>query len=429
MKNKVYLKKSIWYSCIVLMIMAVIMIVSFTIFQRKMEQTENENIARIMALVNKEYPDVEPGDMARMLKKAYAEKTSDNAFVKIFGNASEKNSGKTSIKSEDNILEKYGYEVDSSYWIKEEKTITAIFFGCMLGVVLVTAFFIQGIFLMYNKKKDREISDITRLIEAINNKNYSLEIDSLSEDELSILKNEIYKTTVFLKENADNSMRDKESLKKSLQDISHQLKTPLTSILINLDNVMKDPDMEPEVRLRFLRQIRRDTESMNFMIQTLLKLSKFETNTITFNKNNVKLAEVLDDAIDNVAVLSDLRNVDIQKNIKGDIELYCDRSWMCEALKNIVKNAVEHSPEGSSVLISASKNKLYTEISVMDHGTGISEKDISHIFERFYKDQDASNDSIGIGLALSRDIIESQNGKIRVQSEPGSGTTFFIQIF
>ena len=429
MKNKVYLKKSIWYSCIVLMIMAVIMIVSFTIFQRKMEQTENENIARIMALVNKEYPDVEPGDMARMLKKAYAEKTSDNAFVKIFGNASEKNSGKTSIKSEDNILEKYGYEVDSSYWIKEEKTITAIFFGCMLGVVLVTAFSIQGIFLMYNKKKDREISDITRLIEAINNKNYSLEIDSLSEDELSILKNEIYKTTVFLKENADNSMRDKESLKKSLQDISHQLKTPLTSILINLDNVMKDPDMEPEVRLRFLRQIRRDTESMNFMIQTLLKLSKFETNTITFNKNNVKLAEVLDDAIDNVAVLSDLRNVDIQKNIKGDIELYCDRSWMCEALKNIVKNAVEHSPEGSSVLISASKNKLYTEISVMDHGTGISEKDISHIFERFYKDQDASNDSIGIGLALSRDIIESQNGKIRVQSEPGSGTTFFIQIF
>jgi signal transduction histidine kinase len=411
------------------MIMAVIMIVSFTIFQRKMEQTENENIARIMALVNKEYPDVEPGDMARMLKKAYAEKTSDNAFVKISGNASEKNSGKTSIKSEDNILEKYGYEVDSSYWIKEEKTITAIFFGCMLGVVLVTAFSIQGIFLMYNKKKDREISDITRLIEAINNKNYSLEIDSLSEDELSILKNEIYKTTVFLKENADNSMRDKESLKKSLQDISHQLKTPLTSILINLDNVMKDPDMEPEVRLRFLRQIRRDTESMNFMIQTLLKLSKFETNTITFNKNNVKLAEVLDDAIDNVAVLSDLRNVDIQKNIKGDIELYCDRSWMCEALKNIVKNAVEHSPEGSSVLISASKNKLYTEISVMDHGTGISEKDISHIFERFYKDQDASNDSIGIGLALSRDIIESQNGKIRVQSEPGSGTTFFIQIF
>jgi len=102
---------------------------------------------------------------------------------------------------------------------------------------------------------------------------------------------------------------------------------------------------------------------------------------------------------------------------------------MCEALKNILKNAVEHSPEGSSVDISVSKNKLYTEISIADHGTGISEKDISHIFERFYKDQDATNDSIGIGLALSRDIIESQNGKIRVQSEPGRGTTFFIQIF
>lgn len=370
----------------------------------KIEHTENEKIANILTLVNKEYPKVKQYDIAKIMKKA--------------------SKGNT-----DNILSKYGYEVDSSFWIKEEKTITTVFLGWMLGAVIITALCIELIFLMYNKKKDSEINDITKLIEAINNKNYSLEIDSLSEDELSILKNEIYKTTIFLKENADNSARDKESLKKSLQDISHQLKTPLTSILINLDNVMKDSDMEPEVRFGFLRQIRRDTESMNFMIQTLLKLSKFETNTITFNQNNVKLVEIIDEAIDNVAALSDLRDVDIEKKIKGDIDLYCDRTWMCEALKNILKNAVEHSPEGSSVEISVSKNKLYTEISIADHGTGISEKDISHIFERFYKDQDATNDSIGIGLALSRDIIESQNGKIRVQSEPGRGTTFFIQIF
>ena len=370
----------------------------------KIEHTENEKIANILTLVNKEYPKVKQYDIAKIMKKA--------------------SKGNT-----DNILSKYGYEVDSSFWIKEEKTITTVFLGWMLGAVIITALCIELIFLMYNKKKDSEINDITKLIEAINNKNYSLEIDSLSEDELSILKNEIYKTTIFLKENADNSARDKESLKKSLQDISHQLKTPLTSILINLDNVMKDSDMEPEVRFGFLRQIRRDTESMNFMIQTLLKLSKFETNTITFNQNNVKLVEIIDEAIDNVAALSDLRDVDIEKKIKGDIDLYCDRTWMCEALKNILKNAVEHSPEGSSVDISVSKNKLYTEISIADHGTGISEKDISHIFERFYKDQDATNDSIGIGLALSRDIIESQNGKIRVQSEPGRGTTFFIQIF
>lgn len=384
--------------------MAIVMTLSFMIFQKKIEHTENEKIANILTLVNKEYPKVKQYDIAKIMKKA--------------------SKGNT-----DNILSKYGYEVDSSFWIKEEKTITTVFLGWMLGAVIITALCIELIFLMYNKKKDSEINDITKLIEAINNKNYSLEIDSLSEDELSILKNEIYKTTIFLKENADNSARDKESLKKSLQDISHQLKTPLTSILINLDNVMKDSDMEPEVRFGFLRQIRRDTESMNFMIQTLLKLSKFETNTITFNQNNVKLVEIIDEAIDNVAALSDLRDVDIEKKIKGDIDLYCDRTWMCEALKNILKNAVEHSPEGSSVDISVSKNKLYTEISIADHGTGISEKDISHIFERFYKDQDATNDSIGIGLALSRDIIESQNGKIRVQSEPGRGTTFFIQIF
>ncbi|MBP7059238.1 MAG: HAMP domain-containing histidine kinase [Lachnospiraceae bacterium] len=384
--------------------MAIVMTLSFMLFQKKLEHTENEKIANILNLVNKEYPKVQQYDIAKIMKKA-----------------SKGNTG--------NILSKYGYEVDSSFWIKEEKTITMVFLVWMLGAVIITVLCIELIFLIYNKKKDMEINDITKLIEAINHKNYSLEIDSLSEDELSILKNEIYKTTIFLKENAENSVRDKENLKKSLQDISHQLKTPLTSILINLENVMKDDEMKPEVRFGFLRQIRRDTESMNFMIQTLLKLSKFETNTITFNQNNVKLVEIIDEAIDNVAALSDLRNVDIEKKINEDIDLYCDRTWMCEALKNILKNAVEHSPGGSSVEISVSKNKLYTEISIADHGIGISKKDISHIFERFYKDQDASSDSVGIGLALSRDIIESQNGKIRVQSEPRCGTTFFVQIF
>ena len=404
MKNKIYLKKSIWCSCAVILVMAIVMTLSFMLFQKKLEQTENEKVANILNLVNKEYPKVQQYDIAKIMKKA-----------------SKGNTG--------NILSKYGYEVDSSFWIKEEKTITMVFLVWMLGAVIITSLCIELIFLIYNKKKDMEINDITKLIEAINHKNYSLEIDSLSEDELSILKNEIYKTTIFLKENAENSVRDKENLKKSLQDISHQLKTPLTSILINLENVMKDDEMKPEVRFGFLRQIRRDTESMNFMIQTLLKLSKFETNTITFNQNNVKLVEIIDEAIDNVAVLSDLRSVAIEKKINEDIDLYCDRTWMCEALKNILKNAVEHSPGGSSVEISVSKNKLYTEISIADHGIGISKKDISHIFERFYKDQDASSDSVGIGLALSRDIIESQNGKIRVQSEPRCGTTFFVQIF
>lgn len=196
------------------------------------------------------------------------------------------------------------------------------------------------IFLYSHLESDKEINKIIKCIEEINRKNYELDLDELSEDKLSILKQEIYKTTIMLKENAENSKIDKMNLKNSLQDISHQLKTPLTSINILLDNIIDDPQMDMETRNRFIIRIKREITSITFLVQSILKLSKFETNTISFIKESVSIKRMIDEVIDNVSNLSDLKNVDIEVYNNCHNEIECDFRWQVEALTNILKNAV-----------------------------------------------------------------------------------------
>ena len=190
----------------------------------------------------------------------------------------------------------------------------------------------------------------------------------MSEDELSILKNEIYKTTIMLKESAENSNKDKMNLKKSLEDISHQLKTPLTSILVMLDNIIEDPDMDINVRNDFVRDIKRNVVNINFLVQALLKLSKFDANTVHFIKKEYNLRSIVDESIKNVSTLCDLRNINIELNIKNDSKFMCDSKWQIEAITNILKNAVDHSKNNSTVTINLSNNNVYSMIEIIDKG-------------------------------------------------------------
>ena len=262
-----------------------------------------------------------------------------------------------------------------------------------ITILILSFIFLILIFLKYNKSKDKEIGEITKYIEEINKKNYTLHIDEISEDELSILKNEIYKTTVMLKENADNSIKDKKDLKNSLEDISHQLKTPL-----------------------------------NFLVQAILKLSKFDSNTINFIKEKISVKSIIDKCLQNVSTLCDLKNIKIEVVRNENATLYCDYMWQVEAITNIIKNCIDHSKKGSKVIIKYGQNNVYSFINIQDFGDGISKKDLPHIFERFYKGKNASSDSIGIGLALSKTIIEEDNGNISVDSD-SNGTKFEIKYF
>lgn len=316
-----------------------------------------------------------------------------------------------------NVLKKYGIDIDNDYLILNSKK--DYIQGLIINNTIIIIFIILFILISFINKKNqsKKIKEITDLIEQINRKNYYLNIDNNTEDELSILKNEIYKTTIMLKEEAYNSNKDKDNIKKSIEDISHQLKTPLTSISIMLDNIIDDPDMDANVRSDFINDINREINNINFLVKSLLKLSRFDINAVNYNSQNNSVKSIMDKVMNNVSTLSDLKNIKVNINIQDDFNLYCDFNWQVEALTNIVKNSIEHSFKDKNIIINASDEKLYSKIEITNYGIGINEG------------KNSNEDSFGIGLSLAKTIIEKNNGKISVLSKKNDKTTFTIKYY
>ena len=330
--------------------------------------------------------------------------------------------------NDENILKEYGINLENEFFdLNSEKEYKKILIINNLLIILFI-FNLIIIFLIYYFKEKNRINKIIKDLEKINNKNYEINIEENEEGNLSILKNELYKTTIMLKEQAENSYNDKINLKSSLEDISHQLKTPLTSINIMLDNILDNPEMDDETKLDFITDIKRETNNINFLIQALLKLSKFDTNTVKFNNEENDLKQIINEAIKNVSVLCELKNIKIIFNCENNLNLICDKKWQIESLTNIIKNCVEYSEENNKININVENNKIYYLIKIKDYGKEINKKDLNHIFERFYKGKNSKNDSIGIGLALSKAIIEKNNGKVWVESNENE-TIFYVQYF
>ena len=327
------------------------------------------------------------------------------------------------------LLKSYGIDINEDSIILDNDRLYSLYVVIMFIVIIMFVLVISVIFIKYNYYKDKKIKEITKYVEEINKKNYKLYIDDNSDDELSILKNEICKTTIMLRELADNSLKDKLSIKESIEDISHQLKTPLTSINIMLDNIIDDVDMDEMVRRDFINNIKREVTNINSLVLSLLKLTKFDVNVVKFMSNIVYVNKIVKDAIRNVLVIADSKNIKFNINGDDDIKLVCDYKWEVEAISNILKNSIEHSNSNGVIDISYSQNKVYTLICIKDYGVGIDSKDIKHIFERFYKGKNSSKDSIGIGLALSKNIIEKDNGSISVNSKKMLGTVFQIKYY
>lgn len=345
---------------------------------------------------------------------------SKNEIISILNEESNPNKSSLSI---------YGIDIEKdSYVLQNEKEFhkyTIVITSLWIGICIC---YYINIFYRQQKMK-KKIQKITYYLEEINNGNYQLDIEENQKDELSILKNEIYKTTILLKEAAENSLNDKRKLKEALSDISHQLKTPLTSILISLDNILENPNMSLETRTEFIKAIKRETVNISFHIQTLLKLTRFDANTIQFHRQTTSMKEMIKEAIQNVALIAELKNIEIFHTSKEPIHILCDPKWQVEALTNILKNCIEHSDEQKTILITTSNNKIYSQLIIEDHGSGISPKDLPNIFKRFYKCKNSSKESIGIGLSLAKTIIEKDNGFIKVESKLGVGTKFIINYF
>lgn len=330
-------------------------------------------------------------------------------------------------KSDYNYLNEYGIDVDDEFALismhKENKKIFII-----NNVILGSFILVLSIILIINKNyENKKLEEIIHLIEEINKKNYNLNIKGTDETMISKLKNEMYKTVVMLKNDADNSLKDKLIIKTYLEDISHQLKTPLTVINISLDNLIDNPNMDEKNRNEFISKISKEVTNINNLIQNLLKLSKFDVNVINFINKSVSIKEFINKIVDKISLIADLKNINIKVNILNDFNLNIDLNWQIEALSNIVKNAIEHSNENDIVYINCNDNKIYSKIEIINNGI-INDKDLNKIFDRFYTNKKGYSESVGIGLSLAKNIIEKNNGKIDVYSKDGK-TIFTIKYY
>ena len=401
MKNKERFKRYILsFIGVIISFLIVFIIISRREYQGY-RKNFNYKVNAMIEVIRNKYPDVSPEEVMELL-----------------------NSNSSGM----NYLKEYGYDIENDSYIALNDTIHQKYSVIKILLLVLMILLVFYLIVRHEIEDDLEINKIIKLIEDINHKNYELKLDDLSEDKLSILKQEIYKTTVMLREQADNSLKDKISLKESLQDISHQLKTPLTSITIMLDNMIDNPDMDNIVRDKFIRQIKREVLNITFLVQSILTLSKFESNTITFIEEDNNIKDIIDMAISNVVNLCDLKDIKIIFKGKNS-KIYCDFRWQVEAITNILKNAIEYSDNGSKIIIEGLINNLYYEIKIKDFGKGMDKEDVDNIFKRFYKGKMSSGDSAGIGLSLSKKIIEKDNGVISVDSTKGEGTTFIIKYF
>ena len=402
MSNKIKFKKSIIISLIITIIFSAFVAISNIYEYKEYTQNFNKKMASIIELIQSKYPEISTDEIVEIVNSKEIR--------------------------QNNLLKKYGIDLEKKTIILENNKTNNKFMKIEVSIVFIGSIILLLIFILYERNQDKEIDEITKYLEAINNKNYTLKIDENSEDELSILKNELYKVTVMLRENASNSLKDKINLKIALEDISHQLKTPLTSILLILDNLIDNPEMDYQTRVEFLHDLKRESIRIQSLIQSILKLSKFDSNTVQFIKQDIYLKQIVDEAIKNTESLADLKNIKI--NVEGNkkIKLNCDLLWQTEAVTNILKNCIEHSSENTKIDIKYNNNSVYSYITITDYGEGISKEDIPHIFERFYRGKNSANESIGIGLSLSKTIIESNNGIITVESN-NNKTTFTIKYF
>lgn len=387
-------KISLWF----LGSLCLIMLISYIDYYRY-SKVINDFVGSVVTEVSKNYPNV-----------------NEEELIKIVNGSN---------KDNNEILKKYGFtDSDINYLSKMNDSfyknivINVILFG-VFGVLCIALYVID------KKKRHKEIDNITNYLKRINDGIYDLEIIDNIEGDLSILKNEVYTTTVSLKSLYAKENKERIKIKDNLANISHQLKTRLTSIMIMIDTLLEE-HVSKEKQKEYLNDIRIQIENINFLIIAMLKLSRFDANVVVFEKRKIIVKDLLFDVLKNVDILRELKNINIHVSGKSDVVFDGDYKWECEAITNILKNGIEYSKDNGDIYVNYKDNGMYVSIDIIDNGKGICNEDMKHIFDRFYKKNNNSN-NFGIGLSLAKEIIERDNGTIRVSSN--NGTKFSIRYY
>ena len=387
-------KISLWF----LGSLCLIMLISYIDYYRY-SKVINDFVGSVVTEVSENYPNV-----------------NEEELIKIVNGSN---------KDNNEILKKYGFtDNDINYLSKMNDSfyknivINVILFG-VFGVLCIALYVID------KKKRHKEIDNITNYLKRINDGIYDLEIIDNIEGDLSILKNEVYTTTVSLKSLYAKENKERIKIKDNLANISHQLKTHLTSIMIMIDTLLEE-HVSKEKQKEYLNDIRIQIENINFLIIAMLKLSRFDANVVVFEKRKIIVKDLLFDVLKNVDILRELKNINIHVSGKSDVVFDGDYKWECEAITNILKNGIEYSKDNGDIYVNYKDNGMYVSIDIIDNGKGICNEDMKHIFDRFYKKNNNSN-NFGIGLSLAKEIIERDNGTIRVSSN--NGTKFSIRYY
>lgn len=291
-------------------------------------------------------------------------------------------------------------------------------------VLFISSFLIFS-FLIFTNRRYKRINRLDESIDKILHGNDTINIKSFGEGELSILESDVQKMLVRLRDQKDILQREKVFLADSIADISHQLRTPLTSINLII-TLLQSYDVTQERKNELLRELCTLITKTEYLVTVLLKISKIDAGTVQFERTENNLHHLLQQSAEPLLIPMDIKNQNMVINA-DDIFLHCDYAWCLEAFGNILKNCTEHAPENSTITVTAKDTSVFTEIIIADTGKGFDETDIPHIFDRFYKGKNASKESFGIGLNLAKMIITAQNGTITAENNPSGGAKFIIR--
>lgn len=307
-------------------------------------------------------------------------------------------------------------------------SVTASFISVWAVILVVSICVISALlFILFTRKRYQAILDLNAQIDSILHGEYNINLIPDEEGELAVLCSELSKMTLRMRDQADRLEKDKRYLSDSLADISHQLRTPLTSIRMIVSRLAnEEQSIEQQANIRKVNILLERTE---WLVSTLLKIARLESGTVQFSDESILIEALINDILEPLEILIDIKDISLSCDIKNNASFIGDRLWSTEALGNILKNCIKHCPNGGKLEIFATENPLYTEVIISDNGTGFDEKDIPHLFDRFYRGSNSAKESAGIGLNLSRMIISKQNGVITAANKASGGAQFTIRIY
>lgn len=319
--------------------------------------------------------------------------------------------------TDDNILLTYGYQqsdfapITGSY----PMLFAAVGFGVGALLFFITLFW-------RHKKEVTRINALTAYLEKVNAGNGGVLLQT-GEDDFSRLQDEIYKTVTELYQTREAALQAKKNFADNLYNIAHQMKTPMTSISLSVQMMSK------ELSAEHLEQIHRQVSTLTHLEESLLLLSRIDAGNLSLEKKEVDVYTLLMLAADNLQELLGKADVSVHIPEAGEALIYADLDWTMEAVVNLLKNCMEHTPPGGNIYCSYEQNLLYTQIRIWDNGAGFAKEDMPHLFERFYRGKGEKRGGIGIGLAISKAIIESQNGVISAENPKSGGACFEIRFY